>query len=91
MTTDIDKITSKMALYQFNSCPFCIRTQHAIRDMGLRIEFRNILDNPQHRADLIAGGGKSQVPCLRIEADNGDVTWMYESGDIISYLQDRFA
>jgi glutathione S-transferase len=30
------------------------------------------------------------VPCLRIEDNNGDVRWMYESGDIISYLDQRF-
>ncbi|HAI96784.1 MAG TPA: glutaredoxin, partial [Methylococcaceae bacterium] len=36
------------------------------------------------------GGGKLKVPCLRIEED-GKVSWMYESSDIINYLEDRFA
>jgi len=40
-----------------------------------------------NNADLIAGGGKGQVPCLRIEHENGSVEWMYESVDIIRYLQ----
>jgi len=32
------------------------------------------------------GGGKTQVPCLRIEQAGGEVEWMYESDDIIRYL-----
>ena len=31
----------------------------------------------QQKAELIAGGGKKQVPCLRIE-DTGGTRWMYE-------------
>ena len=47
--------------------------------------------HPENNADLIAGGGKSQVPCLRIEDENGDVHWMYESIDIIRYLKTELA
>lgn len=35
---------------------------------------------------LMQGGGKTQVPCLRIEQADGGVEWMYESNDIIQYL-----
>ena len=42
------------------------------------------------RAALLAGGGKIKVPCLRIE-ENGESRWMYESNDIIRYLESRFA
>ena len=35
----------------------------------------------------MVGGGKRQVPCLRIEATPGEVQWLYESMDIIAYLQ----
>ena len=42
-----------------------------------------------HSADLVRGGGERKVPCLRIE--HGDrVEWMYESDDIIAYLEGRF-
>jgi len=36
------------------------------------------------------GGGKLTVPCLKIENDSGEVTWMYESSDIVAYLEGRF-
>lgn len=39
----------------------------------------------KHHLDLLQGGGKGQVPCLRIESE-GQVEWMYESDEIINYL-----
>jgi glutathione S-transferase len=46
-----------------------------------------ILKEPKFRQELIAGGGKKQVPCLKIEEENGATQWLYESRDIIKYLQ----
>ncbi len=39
------------------------------------------------RKELINGGGKGQVPCLRIEDSSGEVTWLYESDDILRYIE----
>ncbi len=52
---------------------------------SLDIELRSTSER-QHAIDLMDGGGKTQVPCLRIESPEGDVQWMYESDDIIAYL-----
>jgi len=57
--------------------------------MGIKIKSKNILADPDIKAELIAGGGKQQVPCLRIEEDN-KVRWLYESSDIIKYLRKRY-
>jgi glutaredoxin 2 len=54
---------------------------------GLKIPLKDILFHPDNNTDLISGGGKGQVPCLRIESENGGVEWMYESIDIIRYLR----
>ncbi|MBT7717899.1 MAG: glutathione S-transferase domain-containing protein, partial [Halieaceae bacterium] len=37
------------------------------------------------------GGGNLKVPCLRIDQGEQDYEWMYESKDIIQYLEARFA
>lgn len=50
----------------------------------LNVELRSTSDR-QHAAELMRGGGKTQVPCLRIESDDKD-QWLYESDDIIAYL-----
>ncbi len=84
----VDDMTRSLSLYQFNACPFCLKTRRAFKRLGLSIETRNAMKNPS-RADLLAGGGVIKVPCLRIE-DNDETIWMYESSDIIQYMQQRF-
>lgn len=86
----IDAQTAKLALYQYPACPFCVKVRRAIKRNGLNIETRNVKTSEQYKQELTQGGGQLKVPCLRIEEDNGDVHWMYESGDIISYLEQRF-
>ena len=78
-------------LFYFSTCPYCIKVRLALWWMGLHLPLREILFHPKNKAELIAGGGKKQVPCLRIENENGGVQWMYESGDIIRYLQRALA
>jgi len=84
----VDKATTSMSLYQFYACPFCLKTRRAFKRLGLNIETRNAQKGPG-RAELLAEGGAIKVPCLRI--DNGKETiWMYESSEIIQYLEQRF-
>ena len=78
--------TSHLQLYHFNSCPYCIRVKLAIKRMGIKIASKNIHANRAFQTELVKGGGKKQVPCLRIE-EKGDVSWLYESGDILAYLK----
>ncbi|MDT4882527.1 hypothetical protein FQZ97_1184810 [compost metagenome] len=58
--------------------------------LNLPIALRDAKNDETHRDALLAGGGKIKVPCLRIE-ENGESRWMYESNDIIRYLESRFA
>jgi glutaredoxin len=86
----IDLACGKLALYHFPTCPFCIKTRHAMARLSLPIALRDAQHDPKHRDDLLQGGGKIQTPCLQITSDQGSVQWMYESNDIIQYLQQRF-
>lgn len=87
---EVDRAVSRMALYHFMSCPFCQRVRSQIERLALPIELRDIQREPEYRCELIAGGGRATVPCLRIEHDDGRVEWMYESADINRYLEQRF-
>ncbi|WP_456417999.1 glutaredoxin family protein [Thiolapillus sp.] len=87
----LDAQTRNMAIYQYAACPFCVKTRRAIRRLGLNIELRDAKNDPEYRRELEQQGGKQQVPCLRIETEDGDITWLYESSEIIAYLQKRFA
>jgi glutaredoxin len=87
----IDLECSQLALYHFKTCPFCIKVRHEMGRLSLPITLRDAQHTPEHRDALLQGGGKIQTPCLRITDAQGQVQWMYESGDIIKYLRQRFA
>jgi glutaredoxin len=87
---EVARQAQKMALYQFKMCPFCIRTRRQIHRLNLNIETRDARNDPMWNQELISQGGKYQVPCLKIVNDDGSVEWMYESGMINRYLEERF-
>lgn len=88
---EVNARAAKMALYQFHGCPFCIKVRRTMHKLNLPIQLRDVNKDPVAEQELISGGGKRTVPCLRIENDDGTVQWMYESNDIIDYLERNFA
>ena len=57
-----------------------------MKHIGIEVDESDIARQPAYRAELIKGGGRAQVPCLRIES-KGKGRWVYESQDIVNYLQ----
>ncbi|GAA3907975.1 glutaredoxin [Halomonas cibimaris] len=86
----VDRACEKLALYQFRTCPFCIKVRKEMARLGLDIERRDAQLDPAHKQALKEGGGRVKVPCLRIENDDQSVEWLYESDDINAYLNRRF-
>ncbi len=78
---------ANVQLFYFASCPYCIKVRIALWWMKIEIPKKNISSDPEFKAELISGGGKKQVPCLRIEMENNKIQWLYESRDIIRYLR----
>jgi len=87
----IDQEVSNLVLYQFKTCPFCIKVKRNNKRLSLKIETRDAQHNQTFREELLKGGGEVKVPCLRIVDKKGNDNWMYESDEIMQYLQDRFA
>jgi glutaredoxin len=85
----INEDTKTLALYQFHACPFCVKTRRNIKRLNLTIDYRDAKNNSEFRNELKTEGGEIKVPCLRIE-ESGIVKWLYESDDIIEYLNKRF-
>ncbi len=86
----VDARTRALALYHFPTCPFCLKTRRTLHRLALSVELRDAQHDPAHREALIAGGGKAQVPCLRIAEADGSVTWLYESDAINAWLDREF-
>jgi len=78
---------SSYALYYYDQCPFCQLVLRGLNAINAQVELKNTLTTPVNRQELMQGGGRTTVPCLRITDQNGQVNWMYESGDIARYLQ----
>lgn len=82
----IDKAVAGLSLYQFEACPFCVKVRRFLKSQGVRLDLRDAKQEPA-RTELLEGGGKLQVPCLKIPQGKNPPHWLYESSDIISYLK----
>lgn len=85
----LDSRTENLTLYELNACPFCVKVRRQIRRQGLTIRRKDIRRDPRSGEELIAGGKRDQVPCLRIDRD-GRTEWLYESDAINAYLKAQF-
>ncbi|MDP3637803.1 MAG: glutathione S-transferase N-terminal domain-containing protein [Azonexus sp.] len=88
---EIDQQCGSLALYQYKTCPFCIKVRQEMRRLSLNIEQRDAQQEGDNRRELVRDGGKAKVPCLKISDAAGKTQWLYESGEIINYLRGRFA
>jgi len=84
---DVDRRSKGLSLYQFRACPFCVKVRRALHHLNVKIELRDA-KTEEFGKELLEQGGKRKVPCLRIEDDG--VQWMYNSKDVIAYLQSSF-
>jgi glutaredoxin len=86
----VDAACRELTLYHYPSCPYCLVVRRALRRGALNVRSLNVHGDPQAAAELVARGGKAQVPCLRIAPAQGGERWLYESADIVRYLRERF-
>ncbi len=90
LQAEVDRQCKDLALYQFATCPFCIKVRKEMHHLALPIERRDAQHNATNRAELLQGSGLTKVPCLKIVDKSGSLQWMNGSKEIISYLQGRF-
>ncbi|MBV1904764.1 MAG: glutathione S-transferase domain-containing protein [Pseudomonadales bacterium] len=58
-----------------------------LKKHGIQLPERDTMLEADARSELLSGGGKAMVPCLRIEQSDGSFEWLYESLDILEYLK----
>lgn len=91
LQTTVNLQCRNLALYQFRTCPFCIKVRQEMRRLSLPIEQRDAQHDAGHRAELLHGSGSTKVPCLKITDGNGQSQWLSDSDAIVAYLRGRFA
>ncbi|KAK7289646.1 hypothetical protein RIF29_03445 [Crotalaria pallida] len=77
-----------LQLFEFEACPFCRRVREAMTELDLSAEvYPCPKGSVRHREVVRRSGGKEQFPFL-IDRDSG--ISLYESGDIVKYLFERY-
>jgi glutaredoxin len=87
----VEQACQSLALYQFSTCPFCIKVRQEMRRLSLPIEKRDAQHHLDNRNALLQGSGASKVPCLQITEANGQTRWLQDSDAIVAYLRERFS
>ena len=87
----VDQQCQSLVLYQYQTCPFCIKVRQEMRRLSLDIKRINAQHEGADRQALLKGGGQTKVPCLKITDKAGKTQWLYDSEKIIAYLRGRFS
>lgn len=80
---DRPKPPQLLELYEFEACPYCRKVREVLCELDLDYLVHPVAHGSPRRAELLALGGKMQVPYL-VDPNTG--TRLYESEDIITYL-----
>jgi glutaredoxin 3 len=76
-----------ITLYYKPTCAFCRRVLAVVDRLSLEVELKDIVSDEAAATELVTVGGKLQVPYL-IDATTD--TALYESDDIVAYLQKQY-
>lgn len=84
-----------LELFQAEDCPYCQKVRTTLTELGVsyvihnpRTATKDDTRNEQTQDELVALGGKDQLPFL---VDHARGITLYESGDIIEYLEQHYA
>ncbi len=72
----------RLALYYFESCPYCQKVLKVIHKNLLDVELRDVQEEKVHLERLVKDTGRRTVPCLYIDDQP-----MHESNEIIGWLE----
>ena len=73
-----------LELWSFEASPYCRKVRETLCELNLDYRVHNVAKRGSRRPELVARGGKMQVPYL---VDPNTQTAMYESDDIVAYLE----
>lgn len=76
-----------LTLYYKPTCPFCQKVLATIEELSISVTLKDVSADEALREELIAHGGKRQVPYL---VDESRDTALYESDEIIAYLEQHY-
>ena len=75
----------ELTLYFMPSCAYCQKVIKYLEQNDISVPMKNTSANSQIRQELLAIGGKTQVPCLVIDGKP-----LFESDDIIQWFKTNY-
>jgi glutathione S-transferase len=84
---DQPKPDEMLVLYNFEASPYCRKVRETLDELGLDALVKNVAKKSKRRPELVERGGKMLVPYL---ADPNTGQEMYESDDIVAYLEETY-
>ena len=54
----VDESTASMSMYQFETCPFCVKVRRELKRHSLHIELRDAKNDAELKAELEREGGR---------------------------------
>lgn len=81
---DREQPDERPILYNFEISPYCRKVRETLCELNLDYDVRNVGKQSPRRPELVERGGQMMVPYL---ADPNTDTEMYESDDIVDYLE----
>ncbi|PIR76824.1 MAG: glutaredoxin [Candidatus Magasanikbacteria bacterium CG10_big_fil_rev_8_21_14_0_10_42_10] len=79
-----------LELYQKESCPYCTKVRRAMEELDLDYLCHTSVKGSPKRELLTKLGGQEMVPFLVDTTDPANLVMMYESDDIIAYLEKTY-
>jgi glutathione S-transferase len=85
-----------LELYQSETCPYCGKVREKLSDLGVSYVIHNPrlggksggdVTNEQTYHEMMELGGEDQIPYL---VDNSRGEALYESDDIVAYLEEHY-
>lgn len=71
-------------------CPYCAKVRRALEELDLDYICRNMPKGSPKRELLRKLGGQEMVPFLVDTTDSANPVMMYESDEIVSYLNEKY-
>ncbi|QIZ83802.1 glutaredoxin [Bermanella marisrubri] len=85
----VEKVASGLTLYVSDTCPYCTKVKKQVKHLNIPLTIKNLDRCHIYQKELLSGGGKAQVPCLKIDRSKG-VEWVYRSEQIANYMDKKF-
>ncbi|RQG98170.1 glutaredoxin family protein [Natrarchaeobius oligotrophus] len=80
---------SDITMYELPGCPYCAKVRSKLDELDLEYDVIEVPRSHDERTEVEEVSGQTGVPVITDETN--DVVGMYESADIVDYLEETYA